>query len=141
MRATLVSLKQNANTTKKHRHVHTPFECSHCGLIRYGYSSTPNHAIDARLCLQCGDDLSDYMDGIYSGKRTDPPSSKAPDYAKTWIDDKSSTISSDKHYHKSVPKWMQSAIDKGLVKTNSEEVYTVTVNDLGEAISVEVNQK
>ena len=38
-----------------------------------------------------------------------------------------------------VPKWMQDAIKKGLVKTNSQQVYMVTFNENNDLLDVVVS--
>lgn len=67
-------------------------------------------------------------------------SQAALDEAKNWIANKDNPPRprpEAKRFHRRVPQWMRSAIRRGLVKTNGEEVYVVYSREQ-EAIRVEI---
>lgn len=117
----------------KHRSTIAPFECAHCGYIWYGWTShhraTPENTT---LCTPCWSALDNYIYALSKKGEVSPYEEqdieKRHQLASTWIADKNNKPSprpASRRYHGSVPKWLRSAIDVGLVQTNSKGVYIV----------------
>lgn len=122
-------MTQLATKETKHRSTIAPFECEHCGHIWYGGATTHRSAPDTTLCSSCWCSLDDYLYKKYGDKcgRSDLHKTVLDD-AKVWIQDTSNKPyrrPTSKIFHRSVPKWLRSAIISGLVKTNGKEVYVV----------------
>jgi hypothetical protein len=65
-------------------------------------------------------------------------------YAVAWIankDNKPLPKSAQRRFHKSVPKWLRSAIDAGMVKTDQKEVYIVYSDEYQKAVKVELSDR
>lgn len=127
-----------------------PMECNHCHRIWYGTRSkgtwVPHETI---LCRDCWHELDEYLYHQFPGIYTLSQESIKPEHisalhveAKTWVADSGRMPHRPKNLFRDggVPRWMQSALKKGLVRTNSSDVYVVTVDEAGEALSVETSQ-
>jgi hypothetical protein len=97
---------------------------------------------DKVLCVQCWSALDHHLYQHHRAlyKRMEEQSSALHGLAREWIADKHHPPRPrplTKRFSSSVPQWMRSAIDAGMVKTNSEEKYVV-YNQRQIAIRVEV---
>jgi hypothetical protein len=127
-----------------------PWQCDHCKRIWYGGVHRDQWVPEGySLCLSCWSELDNFL---YRTVRDNYNLSWA--YMKTenipivhakareWIADATQKPHQPKniYYGGGVPAWMRSAIDKGLVETNADVVYIVTVDEAEQAVSVETSQ-
>jgi hypothetical protein len=123
----------------KHRSTIAPFECQHCGLIWYGWTANHRQAPNTTLCSWCYGKLDTHLWKKYPDffppsreDNTEEARQAIRDDAAAWIADKNNEPlprSEARRFHRSVPKWMRSAIASGMVKTNSEVAYVVYSRD------------
>lgn len=109
----------------KHKSMISPFECPHCGYIWYGHAGRHPGAPDVVLCSH---GLEAYLMEHHAADLM----GNAPavlDYSRAWIQDKSQKpfprLANTWFHKRSVPAWMRSAINQGLVKPNDTHVYVV----------------
>lgn len=126
-----------------------PIECNHCHKVWYGEFHTGTYIPDGKiLCLYCWSELDEWLyrnfKQIYNTswaymKPENIPTVHAK--AEIWIADSTKKPLRPNNIYRGggVPKWMQSAIEKGLVVLGSGLVYIVTT-DGNEAISAETSQ-
>jgi hypothetical protein len=140
-------------TTRQKRPTLGPSECAHCHTIWYGTfvygEEGASIAIpdDVVLCVKCWAALDRFLyrrsPSVYNAI-SDREAARAVsgfyEAARTWIADETKAPRPRKRrYQQSVPTWMRKAIDRGLVKPNSEDIYTVlTTGD--EPVSVETGR-
>lgn len=120
----------------KHRKTCSPFECTHCGYIWYGFATDHRYVSDSTvLCHRCWNTLDIYLwkkyEDVFSAMQdaeTDDNLQAVRIDAQSWIENKNNKPlprSSERRFAANVPKWMRSAINAGMVITNSEDSYIV----------------
>lgn len=130
-----------------------PLQCDHCTRIWYGSFKrggekwTPD---GATLCLNCWSELDEYLYRHFPERYNLSWAFMKPEdipfiheQGRKWIADKNRKPLAPKNIYRGggVPQWMQRAIEKGLVKTNGEDVYIITVRAAdNEPVSVDVSQ-
>src|SRR5260221_5630837 len=105
----------------KHRPAYAPFECGHCGYIWYGGMGDHHYAPDVNLCDSCWNTL----DNLLYRKNalpalTQQEHDEAQRTASAWLAN-TEPRPVTRRFHQSVPKWLRSAIDTGMVQTNSNK--------------------
>jgi hypothetical protein len=112
----------------KHRRTCAPFECTHCGVIWYGSSGGAAWLPDGVvLCVYCWNAVYDYL-FFYDLDLSKENERVQQEYAAQWIANKNKKPyprHPARKFAHSVPGWMRSAIDAGMVKTNGSETYVV----------------
>lgn len=87
---------------------------------------------DMTLCIRCWSALDSYlyrampnwyMDGL--GDQDEQAIASLHPEAMKWINDETKRPLPKKRFAKSVPMWMRSAVNQGMVKTNGKELYVV----------------
>src|SRR5271157_685534 len=113
----------------KHRRTCAPFECDHCGVIWYGGAASSHYTPDSlTLCAQCHIALDNYLDEKYDDffyslrdEHTEERMKLVHADAWAWIQNKHNKpylVVAEKRFRRSVPKWMRSAINAGMVQPN-----------------------
>jgi hypothetical protein len=122
----------------KHRPASVPFECSHCGIIRYEGHSSTNYGLDEVLCISCHLALDTFMHqyeennqqlfSLEEGTHIYDEHSKRlfTAQASAWVADPTRKPHPDppeKRFHRNVPKWMRNAITADMVPTTNRATH------------------
>lgn len=115
----------------KHHATLAPFACAHCGLMWYG--TTTDTLEGVVLCAKCSAAMDRYACDTHRGLYDQTAGSikahpQLKQAALDWVADphqKPLPRTGDTRFLSSVPRWMRSAIDAGLVKPNDMEIYIV----------------
>ena len=111
----------------KHRRVHPPRECSRCGYTFYGMVPTDTYKTGHQLCRTCWRVLDTLVTTQMPFAATGADEQEWEEVCRLalrYVEQKQPRAQG-KRFDASVPKWMRSAIEAGLVTTNSEEVHTI----------------
>lgn len=133
-------------TMTKHKKTIAPWECSHCGVIWYGTrGGSEILPAGVLLCIACWNALDGYLyrqhQNLYHQRHQPQVHPALQAQVTRWVADKSVKPYPRpvaRRFSGSVPKWMRSAIDAGMVKTNGTEVYIV-YSEAQQAIRADTN--
>lgn len=126
----------------------SPWQCAHCDRAWYGMRATLEGLLDdgVEICYLCRNALEKFLEQrFYADMQAywcrEGVSERLRTAVRQWIADKNKEPRRPKDIYRGgrVPRWMRIALDRGLVKPNIWDVYTVTTLD-DEPISVEVTQ-
>lgn len=118
-----------------HRPTGTPLECIHCRYCWYGTGCSYKNVTDKVLCDLCWEALDTHIWAKRDRYKYMPMSTEREALGReirndgqTWLADKTTVPRKRTHerrFDKSVPKWMRSAIQQGLIKTSDEGMHTI----------------
>lgn len=109
-----------------HKPTLPPWECAHCRFIWYGWRSANENVFPPTLilCPDCRWELDTYLYRYHNKLIESQENIQAlHTLSLTWSIKK---IKCTRTYGKSVRKWMKSAIDQGMVETNSDNWYSIS---------------
>ena len=134
-----MNISAEQNKIVKHRSTIAPFECAHCGYIWYGYATGNKLMPGVIICTRCWLELDNYIwkehKELYHAE-----GDEGCNIAHEWVQDKTKNPlprSAEKRFHRSVPKWIRTAIASGMMRTDSQDAYVIYSRD-GVALKAEI---